>query len=376
MKKEFLGKKVLSVLLVAALALTTAACGAKDSAAANTTNTEASANTDSAADNADSTADNADSAAATEGGNDVITIRSSWQKGMAGAIVTYGIEKGLFEEEGILFEDVPNTSNDNTLALISRNEIDIADGDPSTLIPGIYNGVPGTLVGNMWRYSGCFWLIANNDIQSIEDLKGKKVGTATAAGGMKLSVLKMLESAGLTEDDVILIANGVFQDAYAGFTTGEVDATIIHNPYASLSQVEGTGHPLGRAWDYIPDYYTGTLIASNDFIKNHPDECQRVVTAYYKVHERVKHEFFDDFVKWAAEYMNTDEDVMRDAIESEIDVWLDYPVIPTDRVANTIKILNEYGWLEEEITDFSTIIDNSFAEKAAADLGITDPYKK
>ncbi len=360
MKKGIIKKRVLAVILTAALGVLSTACGSQGSTA-KAAEPAAGALTENTQ---------------TDGGNDVITIRSSWQKGMAGAVCTFGIEKGLFREEGIEFEDVPNTSNDNTLALISRNEIDIADGDPSTLIPGIYNGVPGTLVGNMWRYSGCFWLIANNDIQSIADLKGKKVGTATAAGGMKLSVLKMLESEGLTEDDVVLIANGVFQDAYAGFTTGEVDATIIHNPYATLSETEGTGHPLGRAWDYIPDYYTGTLIASNEFIKNHPDECQRVVTAYYKVHERVKNEYFDEFIKWASEYMNTDETVMRNAVESEIDVWLDYPVIPTDRVANTIKILNEYGWLEEEITDFSTIIDNSFAEKAAADLGMSDPYSK
>lgn len=360
MKKRIIRKRIASAVLAVTLSVLTTACGTQANEA-KTGENEASGQTE---------------AAQGDSGSDVITIRSSWQKGMAGAVCTFGIEKGLFREEGIEFEDVPNTSNDNTLALISRNEIDIADGDPSTLIPGIYNGVPGTLVGNMWRYSGCFWLIANNDIKTIADLKGKKVGTATAAGGMKLSVLKMLESAGLSEDDVDLIANGVFQDAYAGFTTGEVDATIIHNPYASLSEVEGTGHPLGRAWDYIPDYYTGTLIASNEFIKNHPDECQRVVTAYYKVHERVKNEYFDEFVKWAAEYMNTDESVMRDAIESEIDVWLDYPVIPTDRVANTIKILNEYGWLEEEITDFDTIIDNHFAEKAAADLGMSDPYAK
>ena len=74
--------------------------------------------------------------------------------------------------------------------------------------------------------------------------------------------------------------------------------------------------------------------------------------------------------------MNTDKDDLRKAVQNEIDVWLDYPVVPTDRVRNTLKILNEYGWLEDEISDLSGIIDNSFAEKAAQELGLKDPYAK
>lgn len=303
-----------------------------------------------------------------------ITLNSCFAIGMTGAINKFAIEKGLYEAEGIKFNNIEWTSNDEVLSLISRGEIDIADGDPSAYIPGIVNGVPAKLVGNMWRYSGCFWLIANNDVPTIADLKGKTVGTAMAAGGMKLSVLKMLESEGITENDVELVANGAYQGAYASFTSGEVDATIIHNPYAALSEAEGTGHILGRAWDYIPDYYTGTLIASDKIIKDDPEKLQRFITAYYKVHELVKNEYYDEFVTWVSEQMNTDEEVMRTAIESEKDVWADYPVIPVDRVNNTVEILKQYGWLDENITADGTY-DNTFAEKAAKDLGLTDPFK-
>ncbi len=348
-------KKGLSLLLILSLLLTLASCGSSG---------------DSPGDGA------ADEPAGTEE-DGVITLRSCFSSGMTSAVNRFAIEKGLYEEYGIRFEDIQNGTgghNDTVLSLISRGEIDIADGDPSTYIPGIQNGVPAKLVGNMWRYSGCFWLIARNDIASIADLAGKTIGTSAASGGMRLSVLKMLESAGLTEDDVTLVANGSYQDAYASFTTGEVDATIIHNPYAVLAEEEGIGHALGRAWDYIPDYYTGTIIASNDIIENNPEALQKFLTAYYAVHEQVKNEYFDEFIQWGAEEMNTDPTVFRKAVESEIDVWLDYPVIPVDRVQTTLEILREYGWLEEDITDLDSIIDNSFAEKAAEELDLHDPY--
>lgn len=306
---------------------------------------------------------------------DTIVIRSCFATGMTGAVNNFAIEKGLYKELGIEFDNIEWSSNDEVLSLITRGEIDVADGDPSSYIPGIYNGVPGKLVGNMWRYSGCYWLVAGKDVESIADLKGKTIGTAAAAGGMRLSVLKMLEENGLKEEDVTLVANGVYQSAYATLTSGEVDATIIHNPYAALAESEGTGHILGRAWDYIPDYYTGTIIASDKIINDEPEKLQKFLTAYYKVHEEVKNEYFDEFVTWAAEQMNTSEDIMRQAIEAEQDVWFDYPVIPEDRIATTVEYLKNYGWLDEDVSAEGTYT-NEFAQKAAEELGLTDPEAK
>lgn len=316
--------------------------------------------------------DSEDSSGKGNEGDDTVVIRSCFATGMTGAVNNFAIEKGLYKELGIEFENIQWSSNDEVLSLITRGEIDVADGDPSSYIPGIYNGVPAKLVGNMWRYSGCYWLVAGKDVESIADLKGKTIGTATAAGGMRLSVLKMLEKEGLKEEDVTLVANGVYQSAYATLTSGEVDATIIHNPYAALAESEGTGHILGRAWDYIPDYYTGTIIASDQIINDEPEKLQKFLTAYYKVHEKVKNEYFDEFVAWAAEQMNTSEEIMREAIEAEKDVWFDYPVIPEDRIAATVEYLKTYGWLDENVSAEGTYT-NEFAQKAAEELGLSNP---
>lgn len=359
-------KKTVSIL--AALTLTVgllAGCGSS--------NGSQDAVTTAQTDGAQPVADSTDS---TDSGEDTIVIRSCFATGMTGAVNNFAIEKGLYKELGIEFDNLTTTEgNAGVLSMITRGEIDVADGDPSSYIPGIFNGVPGKLVGNMWRYSGCYWLIANNDIQSIADLKGKTIGAQGAAGGMRLSVLKMLEKNGISEDEVTLVANGAYQTAYASFTSGEVDATIIHNPYAALAEAEGMGHILGRAWDYIPDYYTGTLIASNDFIENEPEKLQRFVTAYYQVHEEVKNEYFDEFIDWAAEQMNTTPEIMRTAVESEIDVWLDYPVIPEDRLAATFEYLKQYGWVDENV-DYKGTYTNEFAQVAADTLGMTDPEAK
>ncbi|MBR6396241.1 MAG: ABC transporter substrate-binding protein [Lachnospiraceae bacterium] len=368
MKKIF--NKITVLGLIAALTIgALAACGSakkedKNESAKSTEQTKTVAVSENA------------SEAKADGELPVIRFNTCFATGMTGAVNNFAIEKGLYKELGIEFDNVQNADgSQGKLSLITRGEIDLADGDPSSYIPGINNGVPGKLVGNMWRYSGCYWLIANNDIKSFEDLRGKKIGTSGASGGMKLSVLKMLEANGIKEDEVELIANGSYQKAYATLTSGEVDATIIHNPYAELAKVEGVGNVLGRAWDFIPDYYTGTIIASNDLIENRPEDLQRFVTAYYKVHEQVKNEYFDEFIEWGSEYLNTDKDVLREAVLSEIDVWLDYPVIPEDRLEKTFEYLKEYGWVENDVTLEGTYT-NEFALKAAEELGLKDPESK
>lgn len=356
------------------LATITALVGASLVGCSSETTTGSSAGGSSTAAATNAPAD-AQSASESADALETITIRSCFTTGMTGAVNNFAIEKGLYRELGIEFDNTQSEDTQGRLSLMSRGDIDVADGDPSSYIPAINNGVPAKLVGNMWRYSGCYWLVANNEIQSFEDLKGKTIGTSGASGGMKLSVLKMLESNGISEDEVTLVANGSNQKAYATLTSGEVDATIIHNPYATLAEAEGIGHPLGRAWDYIPDYYTGTIMASNDFIENHPEELQRFITAYYTVHEKVKNEYFDEFIAWAADKMNTTEEVMRDAVTSEIDVWLDYPVIPEDRLEKTFEYLKQYDWVDANVTLEGTYT-NEFALKAAEELGMKDPETK
>lgn len=76
--------------------------------------------------------------------DDKIVIRSCFATGMTGAVNKFAIEKGLYEELGIEFDNLEWSSNDEVLSLMTRGEIDVADGDPSSYVPGIYNGVPGS----------------------------------------------------------------------------------------------------------------------------------------------------------------------------------------------------------------------------------------
>ena len=105
-------KKVLSVLLTVALATgVLAGCGS-------------SASTDSNTAGATQNEGNQAASATTAGeeSGDTIVIRSCFATGMTGAVNRFAIEKGLYKELGIEFENVEASADTNStvMSLITR----------------------------------------------------------------------------------------------------------------------------------------------------------------------------------------------------------------------------------------------------------------
>lgn len=368
MKKRKISIKILSVLMTMTLGLSLAAC--------STPNGQAP--TEGAATEQKTNTSNADLIASPENApwkgreNGEVTVRAGFSKGMTGIANQFAIQNGWYEEAGINLEliDIPNP-----VAAFGAGEVDIADGDPGTYIPAIVNNVPMKIVSNMWRNRGAYWIVAKPEIKTIADLKGKKIGAAQATGGMKLTLMEVLSQNGIDPNkDVELVANGFYQTAYATLTSGEVDATIIHQPYATLAEKDGIGHPIAKTWEYLPDYHTGVLVATDKMINEQPEVVERVLEIYFYANEYAK-THMDEFIPWAAKYLNVDEDIARKSIESEMELWENDPIVDTKRLQVTEDLLTKYG-MQRESYDVTGVVDNTFAEKIAQQLKLGDYGKK
>ena len=360
--------RVFSVIISSILVLSLAACSAETTEV--NTGTETKAASESASTSADTQAPSENLIASPEDApwkgreNEEVTVNAGFAKGMTGIANQFAIENGWYEEAGINLSllDIPNP-----VSAFGAGEVDIADGDPGTYIPAIVNNVPMKIVSNMWRNKGAYWVIANNDIDSWEDLKGKKVGSAQATGGMKLTLMEVLTQNGLDpNEDVELIANNFYQTAYATLASGEVDATIIHQPYATLAEKEGVGKVLAKTWEYLPDYHTGVLVASQKMKDEQPEVVERILEVYFYANEYAKNNF-DEFIPWAAAYLNIDEETAREAIEAEIVLWENDPIVDVDRLQVTEDLLTKYG-MQREAHNVDGVVDNQFAEKIAKEL--------
>lgn len=355
---------LLTTLLILALIMSLAACNGNLAGSDSSSNPPAGS-----ADTADAGSSDLvpvpDDAPWKNRDNEPITVNSGFALGMTGIANQFAIKNGWYEDAGINLNQV---DVDNPVSAFGSGDIDIADGDPGTYVPAIINKVPMKIIGNMWRNRGAFWVIASNEIKSWEDLKGKKVGTATPTGGMKLTLMETLAKNGIDpEKDVELVANGLRQEAYASLTSGEVDATVIHQPFATLAEKEGTGHTLAKTWEFIPEYKTGVLVASDRLIEEEPETIERVLEVYYYANEYCKNNF-DLFIPWAAAYLNLDEATTLESIESEKVLWENDPIVSIERLQVTEDLLFKYGMQKESFNVSEGVVDNRFAEKIAERL--------
>ncbi|MDR1240042.1 MAG: ABC transporter substrate-binding protein [Treponema sp.] len=295
-------------------------------------------------------------------------IRDVFALGMTGIGNQFAIAKGWYKDAGFDLEHTEASAiTSNAVEVFAAGEGDIADGDPGTYIPAIVNGVPIKIVGNMWRNRGAFWIIAQPGIKTFEDLRGKKIGTGSPTGGMRTTTMETLRLNGIDpEKDVELVAAGFYQTAYAALISGAVDATIIHQPFATMAQREGNGNILAKTWEYLPAYHTGVIVISQKLIDEQPDVVERLLQVYYYGNEYAR-THLDEFFPWAAKYLNLPEDVAREAITAEIELWENDPIVDIGRLQVTQNMLAQYK-MQRSALPVDNVVDNTFAERVAQTL--------
>jgi len=128
-------------------------------------------------------------------------------------------------------------------------------------------------------------VIARKGINTIADLKGKKVAAEEGAVDHFLLLLG-LKKAGLTTKDIQFVPIETGQAASA-FVAGKVDAAAVFAPFTTQALKRPDSKELFSSKDFpgaIPDH----LVVSRKFINEHPDQVQALVDSWFDTLEYIK----------------------------------------------------------------------------------------
>ncbi len=87
-------------------------------------------------------------------------------------------EKGLFAKEGVEVELINMAIHEAMYAGLFAGQIDVIDATVDDMLPNFDPEQPYACVFTLTESLGADGIVANNDIQSIADLKGKTVAFA------------------------------------------------------------------------------------------------------------------------------------------------------------------------------------------------------
>lgn len=207
--------------------------------------------------------------------NDKLRVGHDLWIGFSGVFLAK--ELGYFEEEGL---DVDMRGfpgpGDSIPAVISGNlDITLTTLHNLALIAG-KDAAPLTAVYFLDSSHGADAIVAREGINSVSDLKGKRVAVTRNEANHMLLILA-LESAGMTEDDIKLV-NMSADDAGAAFLSERVDAAVTWEPWVSRAK-EREGAGVVFSTRDAPDTILNTISVRRDTIESSPEQLSGFLRA-------------------------------------------------------------------------------------------------
>ncbi len=286
------------------------------------------------------------------------------------------LEKGFFEEEGL---DASATWFDAAQPI----SVATAGGDVQVGATGItaslYNMVAGgeklVIVADKGReekgYSSSAVLVPDDSsVETIADLKGKKIGITQTGSTYHYMAGRLLEEHGLTTDDVELVPLNSIPGLMETLESKQVDAILLNEPNVSRVVEEGYGKVIAEVGDEI-EYQTSGIFFSEKFAGN-KDAATKFLKAYAKATayyydavlnqvdgEIVPGENYDEVIKIIAEYTDQEEELIKKGL----------PYMDRDGKLLDSDIQTQIDWYAKEnlidgSIDASEIVDTSLLEEA------------
>ncbi|WP_404450634.1 ABC transporter substrate-binding protein [Virgibacillus necropolis] len=288
-------------------------------------------------------------------------------------------EKGYFEDYNIEVEFAKFANSDDMLPALAAGEVDIAGGISSaSFFNAIAQGINVKIIadkGHNIEGSSYFTFVIGKDsqdeIKEYSDLKGKKIAVSTENAVDDYIFHKMLEHAGLTEDDVEFVLMPDFGNMLAAIGNGSIDAALQIEPLITQGVEEDIHVRFGDATDFAPKAQIAMVLGSPKFINEEKDVSLRFMAAYLKgVRDYndafIKGEGKDEVIKIMTEHTALKdpklwENVSVTGLNPNGEMFV-------DDIKSQYKMYQENGAIRGEL-DFDKAVDTSLTEKAVEIIG-------
>lgn len=213
-----------------------------------------------------------------------------------------GVQKGWFEKAGVDVEFVwfDYVASMDAFAAGQVDAVTITNGD--ALVTGA-TGSRIVMIGINDYSDGNDKVVARRGIDSVPDLKGKRIGVEIGFVG-HLLLLKGLESKGLKESDVELVNIATDQTAQA-LASGDVDAIVAWQPHSgqALATVSGSSELFTSA--DAPGIIYDTLGVTPQSLAQNRADWKKVLQVWYQIVDYINDpETRDDAVSIMAARVN------------------------------------------------------------------------
>ena len=190
------------------------------------------------------------------------------------------IHMGTFEKEGLDIEARAFTTGVELFQALVGGSLDVLTTG------GVLSNFPARgqgkvfLINDLEHATGQIWVNADSGINSVKDLKGKRIALTRGTTAHNL-LHQAMKSAGLDSTKDIEILNQRMSDAVTGFIAGAVPAVAIWVPFNVQIKARA---PKAKMLVDAAAYPAGTIVdgwaARNDFYDKQKDVLKKIIRAW------------------------------------------------------------------------------------------------
>lgn len=188
-------------------------------------------------------------------------------------------EKGFFTKAGLDVDLKYFEGYLDSLNALASGQLDANSQTLNDTVSSVAGGAKQVIVLVNDNSTGNDQIIVNGDIQSVADLRGKKIAAEQGTVDHYLLLLG-LQKAGLSASDI------EFQPletsaAAAAFASGQLDGVGVFAPFTTQALKRSGAHALFSSSEFpgaIPDH----LVVNKSLVDSRPDDVQKLIDVWYE----------------------------------------------------------------------------------------------
>ena len=188
--------------------------------------------------------------------------------------------KGFLSRQGVTASWTICGTTDATTEAVRKGAVDIIMNTSEGSIADRIAGGPLRLIGGLANRPPLS-LIARPEFKTIQDLRGKRIGTSSLKEGTCHLVQLMLGRHGLHyPGDFEFVLAGAHPQRWQALQAGTIDAALQLLPFDMIAEDAGYAN-LGAADDYVPEFAFAAIAARADWLDGNAELVARVMRGLF-----------------------------------------------------------------------------------------------
>jgi NitT/TauT family transport system substrate-binding protein len=194
-------------------------------------------------------------------------------------------DKGIFKENKVSVDLKWFDGYLESISTLTAGQIDANSQTLGDTVSSVAGGADQVIVLTNDNSTGNDKIIVRKGIESIADLKGKKVAAEEGTVDHFLLLLG-LQKAGLSQKDIEFVPLETGKAATA-FVGGQVDAVAVFAPFTTQALKLAGSKELFSSKDF-PGSISDHLVFTRKFVDAHPDRVQAMVNSWFATLDFIK----------------------------------------------------------------------------------------